>query len=100
MDRAINLSGKSPLEFMLDIMQTEPPKEFDPLTKMAWFQLRCEMAKAAAPYVHPRAMPKSETPDVEDYARKAREACSAMDASVGAVDAGNVSSSNGSTAVH
>lgn len=52
-DKAL-ASGITPLEFMLDILRTEPPKDADPLVKLGYQEQRFEAAKAAAPYVHPK----------------------------------------------
>ena len=44
----------TPLEFMLNIMRTEPSEMLEPRELLAAQTLRFEAAKAAAPYVHPR----------------------------------------------
>jgi len=44
--------GKTPLEFMLEIMRNDScPENADPA---AFHAMRFEAAKAAAPYIHPR----------------------------------------------
>jgi hypothetical protein len=50
--RAVEESGVTPLEFMLDIMRTEMPDITDPKVKLEAIAMRFEAAKAAAPYVH------------------------------------------------
>jgi hypothetical protein len=46
--KAVEASGMTPLEFMLEVMRDETV----PL------ELRCEMAKASAPYLHARRAPE------------------------------------------
>lgn len=50
--------GITPLEFMLQIMRTEPEQpdgeEFDWRLHQMRLEMRFEAAKAAAPYIHPR----------------------------------------------
>ena len=46
--------GITPLEYMLQVMRTEPREDMEPREYMATFMLRFEAAKAAAPYIHPR----------------------------------------------
>jgi hypothetical protein len=46
--------GITPLEFMLQVMRTEPSLELEPKEAQAAVVLRFEAAKAAAPYMHPR----------------------------------------------
>lgn len=47
--------GITPLEYMLQIMRTEPKTEdMDERQVFAAVALRFEAAKAAAPYMHPR----------------------------------------------
>ena len=52
-DRAME-SGISPLEYMLQVMRTDIPLDFEPREAVAAVTLRFEAAKAAAPYMHPR----------------------------------------------
>ena len=52
--KAIEESGLTPLQFMLDIMRGSPPEGAEPAEQIAYTTLRFEAAKAAAPYVHPR----------------------------------------------
>lgn len=53
-DRAA-AEGITPLEFMLQIMRTEPPTDIEDMRVLTDLQqMRFEAAKAAAPYVHPR----------------------------------------------
>lgn len=47
-------SGISPLEYMLNVMRSEPPKDADALARVRHTEIRFEAAKAAAPYIHPR----------------------------------------------
>lgn len=51
---AVEASGITPLEFMLDMMRKEPDPEWGLKEYMAAVTLRFEAAKAAAPYVHAR----------------------------------------------
>lgn len=46
--------GLTPLEYMLQIMRSEPSAELDHKDMLSAVVLRFEAAKAAAPYVHPR----------------------------------------------
>ena len=46
--------GITPLEFMLDLMRSEPPDVEDARVMADYVQMRFEAAKAAAPYIHPR----------------------------------------------
>ena len=46
--------GITPLEFMLQVMRTEPDPDLDPRDLLQACTLRFEAAKAAAPYIHPR----------------------------------------------
>jgi hypothetical protein len=50
--KAVEESGVTPLEFMLTIMRTEPGDVEDPRLMQAIMEMRFEAAKAAAPYVH------------------------------------------------
>lgn len=50
-DRAL-AGGKSPLEFMLGVMRDPRPRKG--WSGPEWMRLRTDMAKAAAPYLHPR----------------------------------------------
>lgn len=45
-------SGLSPLDFMLEILHSKPPRGANVEQKLAHQQQRFEAAKAAAPYVH------------------------------------------------
>lgn len=54
-ERAMD-EGITPLEYMLQVMRTEPDEELEPRELMAAQQLRFESAKACAPYMHPRLM--------------------------------------------
>lgn len=42
----------TPLDFMLQVLRTEPPTDADQRTREAFFDRRFEAAKSAAPYVH------------------------------------------------
>jgi hypothetical protein len=46
--------GLTPLEFMLQVMRTEPKGDIGPREMLQACTLRFEAAKAAAPYMHPR----------------------------------------------
>lgn len=46
--------GVTPLEFMLNVMRSEPPSGLEGNALMQAMSLRFEAAKAAAPYIHPR----------------------------------------------
>jgi hypothetical protein len=46
--------GITPLEFMLNIMRSEPADIEDPRVLLDALAMRFEAAKAAAPYIHPR----------------------------------------------
>ncbi len=61
--KAVAASGVTPLDFMLDIMRGEPPEEADAAQKIAFYMLRFDAAKAAAPYVHPRLAAVEHTGD-------------------------------------
>lgn len=50
-DKAL-AGGRSPLEFMLSVMRD--PRAKRGWSPADWMRLRCDMAKAAAPYLHPR----------------------------------------------
>jgi hypothetical protein len=52
-DRAAE-EGVTPLEFMLNVMRSEPPPDLEGNALVAAMGLRFEAAKAAAPYMHPR----------------------------------------------
>jgi hypothetical protein len=54
MIRAVQESGITPLDFMLQVMRGEPPEGAKPAEIVAFTTLRFEAAKAAAPYLHPR----------------------------------------------
>lgn len=47
-------AGVTPLEYMLNLLRSEPPQDADALAKIRHEALRFEAAKAAAPFVHPR----------------------------------------------
>ena len=47
-------NGLTPLEYMLQVMRTEPSLELEPRDLLNATSLRFEAAKAAAPYMHPR----------------------------------------------
>jgi hypothetical protein len=49
--------GITPLDYMLNILRTEPPEDAEPLIKLGMQAARFEAAKAAAPYVHPKLQP-------------------------------------------
>lgn len=49
---AVEASGITPLEFMLDVMRSEAPDTEDPMVRMSHTAMRMDAAKAAAPYVH------------------------------------------------
>lgn len=49
---AVEESGITPLDFMLNIMRTEPPETEDARVRLDYQAMRFEAAKAAAPYVH------------------------------------------------
>jgi hypothetical protein len=72
-------AGKSPLEFMLAVMNLPPPKTKNVFAQLAWQNMRFEAAKAAAPYVHPRPAEAKPSFDPNDAAGKLREAARAMD---------------------
>lgn len=46
--------GITPLEYMLQVMRTEPDPELEPREYLAAVNMRLDAAKSAAPYVHPR----------------------------------------------
>lgn len=52
-DRAAE-EGITPLEYMLQVMRTEPSADMEPRELLQAITLRFEAAKAAAPYIHPR----------------------------------------------
>lgn len=52
--KAVEASGITPLEFMLKIMRTEPGEIEDRRVLQSIMEMRFEAAKAAAPYVHAR----------------------------------------------
>lgn len=52
-DRAAE-EGITPLEYMLQVMRTEPSPDMEPREMLQAITLRFEAAKAAAPYIHPR----------------------------------------------
>jgi hypothetical protein len=51
---AVEASGVTPLDYMLDLMRKPYPEDADALTKVTMDGMRFEAAKAAAPYVHPK----------------------------------------------
>lgn len=55
--QAVEASGITPLDFMLDIMRGKPPKDSDPASCIAFASMQFEAAKAAAPYVHAKLQP-------------------------------------------
>lgn len=52
-DRAAQ-DGITPLEYMLQVLRTEPREDLDPKEYMMAAAMRFEAAKAAAPYMHAR----------------------------------------------
>lgn len=46
--------GITPLEFMLQVMRSEPSDQLDARDALRATEMRFEAAKAAAPYMHPR----------------------------------------------
>lgn len=46
--------GITPLEFMLQLMRSEPPEGIGDMAKVGHKELQFEAAKAALPYMHPR----------------------------------------------
>jgi len=51
-------AGVTPLEFMLTVMRGEPlPDDASAEQKIAFYSLRFDAAKSAAPYMHPRLAP-------------------------------------------
>lgn len=46
--------GITPLEYMLQVMRTEPSAELEARDMLSAIVLRFEAAKAAAPYIHPK----------------------------------------------
>lgn len=46
--------GVTPLEFMLNVMRSDPPDGLEGNALVQAMAMRFEAAKAAAPYVHPR----------------------------------------------
>lgn len=54
LQKAVEASGITPLDFMLNVMRGQAPAGADPATVIAYTTLQFEAAKAAAPYVHPR----------------------------------------------
>ena len=46
--------GITPLEYMLQVMRTEPSADMDARDLLQAITMRFEAAKAAAPYIHPR----------------------------------------------
>ena len=51
---AVQRSGITPLEYMLDVMRKPIPDDMSSESRAAMVSMRFEAAKAAAPYVHPR----------------------------------------------
>lgn len=51
---AVEESGITPLDYMLNVMRAPIPEGVEPEVKVAMIGQRFEAAKAAAPYVHPR----------------------------------------------
>lgn len=52
-DRAAS-EGITPLEYMLQVMRSEPPEGLEGPQILSATMLRFEAAKAAAPYIHPK----------------------------------------------
>jgi len=52
-DRAAS-EGITPLEYMLQVMRSEPPEGLEGPQILSAMMLRFEAAKAAAPYIHPK----------------------------------------------
>lgn len=46
--------GITPLEYMLQVMRSEPPEGLEGPQMLSAISLRFEAAKAAAPYMHPK----------------------------------------------
>jgi hypothetical protein len=46
--------GITPLEYMLEVMRSDPPESDDARVMLSHAAMRFEAAKAAAPYIHPR----------------------------------------------
>lgn len=46
--------GITPLEYMMQIMRTEPSEMLSPAERASATSLRFEAARSAAPYMHPR----------------------------------------------
>jgi len=71
-DREMSGGELTPLEYMLQVMRTEPREDLDAKDFMASVSLRFEAAKAAAPYMHPRlaAVEHSGTMTLKTYAEE------------------------------
>lgn len=54
LQKAVEDSGITPLDFMLNVMRGKAPEGADAAEVIAWEAMRFEAAKAAAPYVHPK----------------------------------------------
>jgi hypothetical protein len=52
LQEAVAASGVTPLDFMLNIMRSEPPPEASAEVRLSVQAMQFEAAKAAAPYVH------------------------------------------------
>lgn len=52
--KAVEVSGITPLEYLLHVMRAPIPEDASALVQVALINQRFEAAKAAAPYVHPR----------------------------------------------
>lgn len=52
--KQVEASGVTPLEFMLKVMRSEPPDGLEGMALVTAMSMRFEAAKAAAPYVHAR----------------------------------------------
>jgi hypothetical protein len=52
--KAARESGIMPLDYMLNVMRREIPKDCAPEVVVAMENMRFEAAKAAAPYLHPK----------------------------------------------
>ena len=58
--------GITPLEFMLNVMRTEPSAELEARDLLQALTMRFEAAKAAAPYMHPRLQAVTLSGDAEN----------------------------------
>ena len=71
-DREMSGGGLTPLEYMLQVMRTEPSDDLESKDYLAAVAMRFEAAKAAAPYMHPRlaAVEHSGTMTLKTYAEE------------------------------